>query len=95
MVATDSIEGVIDEIWWFHYDLTNDVLYLRLANSRNADTYADEQADGTLLLRAQDGDTTVGLTIVNWWKLCGRGQLPDSLRDFEDTIEPFARTLAA
>lgn len=95
MVATDSIEGTIDNVLWFHYDIDNDTLYLRLASARSVPTYADEQPDGAMLLRTQNTDTPVGLTIINWWKQHGQGRLPDSLRDIENTIEPFARTLAA
>ena len=95
MVATDSIEGTIDQLLWFHYDIENDVLYLRKTDSRETATYADEQSDGTLLLLRQDDDQPVGITITNWWKNYGHGQLPDSLKDIEHTIEPFAKKVAA
>lgn len=95
MVATDTIEGTIDSSLWFHYDLTNDVLYLRLADRRDVQTYADEQDDGSLVLRSLNDDSTVGLTIVDWWKTYGNGDIPDSLRRLEEEIEPFAQKLAA
>jgi len=95
MVETDTLEGTIDNILWFHYDIPNDVLYLRTSSSRTAETYADEQADGTLLLRRQDNDASVGLTVVNWWKKYGHGALPDSIHHLEEAIEPFARNMAA
>ena len=95
MVATDTIEGVINEALWFHYDIASDVLYLRKADCQGVATYADEQADGTMLLRRQDNDEVVGLTVVNWWQNYGNGQLPDSLRDIEHSIEPMVEKLAA
>ena len=95
MVQTDTVEGTIDETLWFHYDLSSDVLYLRLASERDATTVAEETADGLLLLRRQDNDHVVGLTIVSWWKRFGRGRLPDSIHELELQIEPWARKVAA
>lgn len=98
MVSTDAVEGTIGEgpeALWFHYDLTADTLYLRLAAHRTAETAAEETADGFLLLRRTDDDTPVGLTVVNWWKRHGKGDLPDSLRRLEEAIEPWAQRLAA
>jgi len=94
-VRTDVIEGVINETVWFHYDLTEDVLYLRLADERDAPTLGEETPDGYILLRDETDDRVVGVTIVNWWKRFGQGQLPDSLRQLEGRIEPFTHRLAA
>jgi hypothetical protein len=95
MVKTDTLEGTVDQVLWYHYDLDNDVLYLRLAAQREVPTYAEETPEGLLLLRRQDNDEAVGLTIVNWWKRFGKGSLPDSIRKLEQSIEPWARRLAA
>lgn len=95
MVKTDAIEGTVDDVLWYHYDLTGDVLYLRLAAHRDATTYAEETDDGLLLLRRDDTDEAAGLTVVNWWKRFGTGPIPDSLCDLERAIEPWARKLAA
>ncbi len=95
MVATDAIEGIVDAALWFHYDIKNDVLYLRLVSAREAATYADIQDDGSLLLRRQDNDDIAGLTIIDWWEQCGSGAQPDSLQVLEAAIEPAARKLAA
>jgi len=95
MVATDTIEGTIDNTLWFHYDLTADILYLRRTDSRDAATYADEQPDGTLLLKRQDNDAIAGLTVIDWWKTYGSGTLPDSLKGIERSIEPIIQKLAA
>ena len=95
MVKVDVIEGTVDDVLWCHYDLTSDVLYLRLAQDRDASTYAEETDDGFLLLRREDNDAAVGLTIVSWWKRFGTGALPDSLHELAQRIEPWARKLAA
>ena len=95
MVVTDVIEGVVDETLWFHYDITNDVLYLRLASHRERSTVGEETPDGFILLRDAETDEPAGLTVVNWWKRFGKGELPDSLSELERLIEPWARRLAA
>lgn len=95
MIETNTIEGTIDSTLWFHYDLTADVLYLRKTDSRGVATYADEQPDGTLLLRRQDNDAVAGLTVLDWWNTHGSGTLPDSLSGIERSIEPIIQKLAA
>ena len=94
-IVTDTLEGVIDERLWYHYDLVNDVLYLRLAAQRDTPSVAQETPEGFLLLRAEDDDALVGLTVVNWWKRFGRGARPDSISRLEHLIEPWAAKLAA
>ena len=56
MVKVDTIEGVVDGVLWCHYDLTSDVLYLRLVAERNTRTLAEETTDGLLLERREDTD---------------------------------------
>ena len=95
MVKVDTIEGTVDDVLWYHYDLAGDVLYLRLSAHRDAPTYAEESDDGFLLLRREDADDVVGITVVNWWKRFGQGNLPDSIHELELAIEPWAKKLAA
>jgi len=95
MVKVDAIEGTVDNVLWYHYDLDADVLYLRWAAHRSTATYAEETSEGVLLLRREDNDAVVGLTVVSWWKRCGGGALPDSIAELERRIEPWARKLAA
>ncbi|MCH7702396.1 MAG: DUF2283 domain-containing protein [Planctomycetes bacterium] len=95
MVKVDTIEGTVDDVLWYHYDLAGDVLYLRLSAHRDAPTYAEESDDGFLLLRREDADDVVGITVVNWWKRFGKGNLPDSIHELELAIEPWAKKLAA
>lgn len=95
MGKIDTIEGTVSDVLWYHYDLANDVLYLRLAAHHDTPTYAEETKDGFLMLRAEQDDQIVGMTVINWWKRFGQGALPDSLRNIEQAIEPWARRLAA
>ena len=95
MATIDALEGTISDAAWWRYDLAGDVLYLRLARERQTPTYAEETDDGFLLLRRQDDDHPVGLTVVSWWKRFGSGPLPDSIRELERHIEPWASKLAA
>jgi len=95
MVKVDTIEGVVDGVLWCHYDLTSDVLYLRLIAERDTPTLAEESADGLLLERREDNEKIVGLTVVSWWKRFGNGSVPDSIHALEQAIEPWAKRLAA
>jgi len=95
MVVTDCLEGVANGVLWFHYDMSNDVLYLRLLAHREAETVSEETPDGLLLLRRSDTDDPVGLTVVNWWKRFGKGTLPDSISELQRHIEPWAERVAA
>jgi len=95
MVQDEALEGIIDESWWFHYDMARDVLYLRLAQHLNSETSAEETHEGLLLLHTMDSEAPVGITIVNWWKRFGRGARPDSIAELEKNIEPWTRRVAA
>ncbi len=48
-----------------------------------------------MLIRRQDNDRVVGMTVVDWWKRFGRGERPDSIRALEQFIEPWAEKIAA
>jgi len=95
MVKVDAIECTVDTGLWCHYDVANDVLYVRLASERATSTFAEETDDGLLLLRNQSGGEVVGITVVNWWKRFGQGPLPDSMHALEKAIEPWVKKLAA
>ena len=94
-IVTETLEGSIDRTIWYHYDVANDVLYLRLLSARDTPTVAEETDDGLLLLRCESADQVVGLTVVNWWKRFGNGRPTDSIRELERSIEPWAARLAA
>jgi hypothetical protein len=89
MVITDALEGIIDSRLLFHYDIGNDVLYLRRADHRDRESFSEETPDG-LLLRDEETDEPVGWTAVNWWKLLDTGSLPDSLGEITRHIESWA-----
>ncbi len=95
MVVTESIEGVVDNVLWYHYDIPNDVLYLRLLAHRQSPSVSEETPDGLLLLQHADTGQPIGLTLVNWWKRFGSGALPDSIKQLEKRIEPWASRIAA
>ena len=95
MVVADTLEGTIHRTLWYHYDLVNDVLYVRLLDQRSAETVAEETPEGILLVRRADNDAVVGLTAVAWWKRFGSGGAPDSIRELERCLEPWAQRLAA
>jgi hypothetical protein len=95
MVTTDTLEGIVNDTFRFHYDLFADVLYLKLLSAEETETYADLTDDGDLLLRDQGTDRAVGLTVISWWKRFGQGELPDSVSAIASKIEPWASKIAA
>jgi hypothetical protein len=95
MVVTESLEGTINGQLWYHYDLANDVLYVRRTADRAADTVSEETPEGLLVLRRADNDVVAGVTVVNWWKRFGAGRLPDSIHELEQRIEPWGLRVAA
>lgn len=95
MIITDTLEGTVNQTLWYHYDLVNDVLYLRLLAQRSAETVAEEPPEGVLRLCRADTDELVGLTIVNWWKRFGQGGQPDSIKELERHIEAWGQQIPA
>lgn len=93
MAVIESIEGSAGS-FWYHYDLTGDVLYLRSAAHRETATHGEETDDGFILLRSMDDDRVVGMTVVNWWKRFGTGTLPDSMPHIAAKIDPWAQRAA-
>jgi hypothetical protein len=94
MAIAESIEGTAGPVW-FHYDLSGDVLYLRLISARDVAASGEEDDSGLVVLRDQQTDRVVGMTIVNWWKRFGAGQVPDSVRDLAARIDPWAQKAQA
>ena len=91
----DTIEGTIPQDLWSHYDVGNDVLYIRLESKRRASTVGEESNDGIVLLRDKRSGKTIGVTVVNWWKRFGKGSLPDSFSEIQKKIKPWAKRIAA
>lgn len=94
MVTTDSLDGTIISTISYHYDIADDVLYLRLVSDRDTQALGEETDDGRIELRAEQTGDLIGITIVRWWKRLGTGPLPDSLRQIERHLEPWARELS-
>ena len=92
MGTTEAIEGMINELW-YHYDIRNDVLYVRRGAATDATTYGEESDDGFIVLRRGADDLVVGMTVVKWWKRFGQGALPDSLLEITRRVETTTRQL--
>jgi uncharacterized protein YuzE len=95
MVKIDSIDGVVNGRFRFHFDIFADVLYIRLLSAVNTASVGDLTDEGDILLRDEKTDAVVGLTIVSWWKRFGQGDLPDSIAEIQKHIEPLATKVAA
>jgi hypothetical protein len=95
MVTTDTLEGIINGTISYHYDVTSDVLYLRLLSDMTTPSLGEENDDGIIELRDEQTDRLIGLTIVSWWKRFGKGTLPDSISQIQQLIEPLAKKVAA
>ena len=93
--TTDTLEGTINGTLSYHYDVSNDVLYLLLIADMETPSLGEENDEGFIELRDEQTGRLLGLTIVNWWKRFGRGDLPDSIREIHQRIEPLATKLAA
>jgi hypothetical protein len=94
MVKSDAIEGIVDDVLRFHYDIFADVLYLRLISEEASNSYGDMTDEGDLLLRDERSDKPAGLTVVSWWKQFGQGSLPDSISEIQRHIQPLANRVA-
>lgn len=86
----DTVEGFIGGTISYHYDVGNDVLYLRKVEHLNTPTFGEENDEGLIEDRDETTDALVGLTVVSWWKRFGTGELPDSLADIARAVEPMA-----
>ena len=94
MVTLDTIEGTVNGLVSWHYDVGADVLYLRRVGTFDAPALGEESDDGLIELRDERTGALVGLTVVNWWKRYGQGSFPDSLREVERYVEPWAQRAA-
>jgi uncharacterized protein YuzE len=95
MVQADGLEGIVNGLYRFHYDMFADVLYVRLLSAEKTATIGDLNGDGDIVLRDEKTDQVVGITVVSWWKRFGSGSLPDSIVEIQRRIEPVAQKLAA
>lgn len=95
MVIAETLEGVVHGCMSFHFDMSNDVLYLRLLDHRESPAIGEDTADDLILFRHEETDAIIGLDVISWWKRFGEGSPPDSLREVERRVEAMARRLIA
>jgi len=96
MVTTDTLEGTINGTVSYHYDVSADVLYLRLLAFLDTPTIGEQNDDGDIVLLDEKSTRPIGLTVISWWKRFGQGAaLPDSIREIQTRIEPLAGKVAA
>ena len=95
MVMAGTLEGVVDACVSFHYDLSADVLYLRLIDQADTQAVGEDTPDDLVLFRREETDEVVGLDVISWWKRFGDETPRDSLREITRRIEPMAERLLA
>ena len=95
MTVPSSLEGYINGDYWYHYDMDNDVLYLKNKDFLQSETLGEENDDGIIEERYASTGKLVGITIVNWWKRFGDGELPESFIELGSRIEPFTKQVVA
>jgi hypothetical protein len=95
MATTDTVGGIINGTVSYQYDVFADVLYLRLLAKMETPSLGELTNNGSIELREETTDRLVGVTIVNWWKLSGNGELPDSLAEIHRMVEPWAAQIEA
>lgn len=90
ITASDTFEGTINGILWFHYDLDNDVLYYRFHSMRNIRVIGDETAEGFTDFYTED-NVFAGMVIIYFWKQFGIGRLSEaSEEEMRSKVEQFA-----
>jgi len=90
MAAVESYEtlkGTVQGDLTFHFDVSHDVLYLRLASMQGQEVFGEETSDGFLLFR-NDTDEVAGLTVLDYWKRFGAGRIEEmTLRGLQSSLE--------
>ena len=87
---SDMIEGTVHDNWWFHFDLSNDVLHFRFVTMRNLRVIGEEDDEEFTIFHTTEGNFA-GMTIVCFWERFGIGELEDASRDeMRVVVEQFA-----
>ena len=95
MTTTDAIEGTVNDVLWYHYDIPDDVLYLRFVSTQDQEVYGEETPDGFILMRTAD-DQIAGMAIISWWKRFGKGNIGKvTLDSLQNQVANMAHRLAA
>jgi hypothetical protein len=95
MVIAGTLAGVVDSQVSFHYDLSADVLYLRLVDQSQGSPIGEDTDDDLVLFRDEETDQVVGLDVISWWKRFGEGSQRDSIQELTRRVEPLAQRLLA
>jgi hypothetical protein len=74
VIEIDTLQGILGDSIWFHFDLSNDVLYLRDKATRKDPAFGEENSEGFTVLHTNNGEFA-GMTIVNYWRRFGSGDL--------------------
>jgi len=99
-MAVDTIAGTVGTVLHYHYDVTGDVLYLRLQDALGLETYGEEDEHGFHLLHALTDDRLVGMTVIGFWRQFGEESEPLTSttgweQKLEDSVSEFGRQLLA
>jgi hypothetical protein len=83
----ETVKGTVDDNLAFHFDIANDVLYLRLVSTLEREVVGEETPDGFLLFRTED-EKIAGMTIIDYWERFGAGRVDDmTIRGLQTSIE--------
>lgn len=83
----ETIKGTVGDDLAFHFDIANDVLYLRLISTQEREVFGEETPDGFLLFRTDD-EKVAGMTIIDYWGRFGAGRVDDmTIRSLQTSIE--------
>lgn len=94
-ITIDAVEGVVENNLWYHFDVSNDILYLQLLPKRDQEMFGEETSEGLILLRTAD-DQIAGMTIISWWKRFGKGKIGNvTLHSLQTQVANMAHKIAA
>lgn len=95
MVTSDTIEGRINDTYFYHYDVFADVLYIRSVASRGKMVIGDETEEGFTVFHDEE-DNFAGITFLSWWKRFGHDNVDNlTLSSMTECIEKQAVPLLA
>jgi len=92
----DALQGILGDAIKFHFDLTSDILYLRLLEKAETPAYSEETDNGYMLVRDLKTDEVIGMTLLGYWKRFGQKALPEvSLEELQGMVQEVAARLLA
>ncbi|MBI2302209.1 MAG: hypothetical protein HYU66_25180 [Armatimonadetes bacterium] len=90
-----TLEGVHQNVLRYHYDLSGDVLYLRLLGTLDEEVHGEEDDNGFHILRSYDTERVVGVTIVGYWRRFGNAPVVPDAAALAAVLEQAAAQLGA